>query len=423
MLSGEQTEPLPPSPLKNWCHQRFQRYCRSTWMMFNKGFAMNTLLTRYHEAMRLSGQDAWLIVGQDHLRHLTGVHLPFAEAGPSLACAVVTPEGVQLLAPALWASSWVRGRVPHITVWHGAPEPATFIRAVAEAIRQLAPRRLGLDRNRASAALVQLLEEHTTLTDISADLTALRAAKTAEEIALLEELAYCADHAILGAAHHSLACDQRAEKGFAEIIRIHGLERGFEAVGFNALSQAATGSHACLYWTEAPKFGIGQGKRTARGEYNRLELQATRNSYWAAGSRLMTQGWPDEAQMTAYKALVTMREAALAVMRPGTPCSAVYAAMRETAMKLGVTAPEDRAWGHSVGVSPQEAPYIAPGDHTPLPDNAVMVLNPHVLGPEGEKLYSRDTVLVNACGCTLLGWYKDWREPYVASDSYYSGGG
>ena len=40
-----------------------------------------------------------------------------------------------------------------------------------------------------------------------------------------------------------------------------------------------------------------------------------------------------------------------------------------------------------------------------------------------EPSCSRDTVLLDFNGCKILGWYKDWREPYVASDSYYSGGG
>ena len=58
-----------------------------------------------------------------------------------------------------------------------------------------------------------------------------------------------------------------------------------------------------------------------------------------------------------------------------------------------------------------------------LKEGMVLVLNPHVQGPGGPILYSRDTVLLDFNGCKILGWYKDWREPYVASDSYYSGGG
>ena len=76
--------------------------------------------------------------------------------------------------------------------------------------------------NRASVALRDALGEWA-LTDISAAISAIRQIKSAEEAAFLEDLAYRADHAILGAAHHSLACDARAEKGQAELIRMHAL--------------------------------------------------------------------------------------------------------------------------------------------------------------------------------------------------------
>lgn len=75
------------------------------------------------------------------------------------------------------------------------------------------------------------------------------------------------------------------------------------------------------------------------------------------------------------------------------------------------------------GLAPLGGQTAAPGDATELKEGMVLVLNPHVQGPGGTILYSRDTVLLDFNGCKSLGWYKDWREPYIASDSYYSGGG
>ena len=96
--------------------------------------------------------------------------------------------------------------------------------------------------------------------------------------------------------------------------------------------------------------------------------------------------------------------------------------MLDAAERAGVTPVTGVHWGHGIGVASQEAPWIAPGDATVLKEGMVLVLNPHVQGPGGTILYSRDTVLLDFNGCKILGWYKDWREPYVASDSYYSGG-
>ena len=137
----------------------------------------------------------------------------------------------------------------------------------------------------------------------------------------------------------------------------------------------------------------------------------------------MTMGWPLPEQTKAYEGLVAMRKAALAAVRPGATCADLYAAMLDAAERAGVTPGTGVHWGHGIGVASQEAPWIAPGDATELKEGMVLVLNPHVQGPGGTILYSRDTVLLDFNGCKILGWYKDWREPYVASDSYYSGGG
>ena len=112
---------------------------------------------------------------------------------------------------------------------------------------------------------------------------------------------------------------------------------------------------------------------------------------------------------------------------PSPPCGPARPARISTppcwTRRAGVTPVTGVHWGHGIGVASQEAPWIAPGDATVLKEGMVLVLNPHVQGPGGTILYSRDTVLLDFNGCKILGWYKDWREPYVASDSYYSGGG
>ena len=134
-------------------------------------------------------------------------------------------------------------------------------------------------------------------------------------------------------------------------------------------------------------FGIGQGKKTARDEMNRLDLQASLNGYWAFGSRLMTMGWPLPEQTKAYEGLVAMRKAALAAVRPGATCADLYAAMLDAAERAGVTPVTGVHWGHGIGVASQEAPWIAPGDATELKEGMVLVLNPHVQGPGGTILY------------------------------------
>lgn len=201
------------------------------------------------------------------------------------------------------------------------------------------------------------------------------------------------------------------------------LNGALRPVGYNGISQSATGAHAKDYWAESPKFGIGQGKKTARDEMNRLDLQASLNGYWAFGSRLLTMGWPLPEQTKAYEGLVAMRKAALAAVRPRRD---LRGSLRRHAGRGGAGGRHPRH-RRPLGARHRRrlagGPVDRTGDATVLKEGMVLVLNPHVQGPGGTILYSRDTVLLDFNGCKILGWYKDWREPYVASDSYYSGGG
>ena len=79
--------------------------------------------------------------------------------------------------------------------------------------------------------------------------------------------------------------------------------------------------------------------------------------------------------------------------------------------------------GHGIGVTPHEPPYLMEGDTTVLEPGMVLVIDPVIYGPHREIMRSKDAILITPQGCRVLGWYKDWREPYIATGGYPSGGG
>lgn len=319
-----------------------------------------TVLEKIQSELERSGCDAFLLSGGDNMRYAAQVHLPFTDEHPGLAFVLFAKGRLPLvLSPSLWARSWERGIISDVRAYPGSLDATHAAAELAAFLRPLGLASIGLDMNRASVALRDALGEWA-LTDISAAISAIRQIKSAEEAAFLEDLAYRADHAILGAAHHSLACDARAEKGQAELIRMHALERGFEARRLQRDFPVRHRSPCQRLLGRVAKFGIGQGKKTARDEMNRLDLQASLNGYWAFGSRLMTMGWPLPEQTKAYEGLVAMRKAALAAVRPGATCADLYAAMLDAAERAGVTPVTGVHWGHGIGVASQEAPWIAP---------------------------------------------------------------
>jgi Xaa-Pro aminopeptidase len=42
-----------------------------------------------------------------------------------------------------------------------------------------------------------------------------------------------------------------------------------------------------------------------------------------------------------------------------------------------------------------------------------LVLDPAVYGPDRQIMRSKDTVIITETGCRIIGWYRDWREPYI----------
>jgi Xaa-Pro aminopeptidase/Xaa-Pro dipeptidase len=201
----------------------------------------------------------------------------------------------------------------------------------------------------------------------------------------------------------------------SEEVRVHCLERGLDVVGGHSVSQGVSGPNAAKFWPHPPYYGIGHEKKLMPSEFVRIGACYSLNGYWGTGSRLMTQGYPTTEQRVAYDHLVALRETAIAYMKPGSRCSEVYNAMKAAAKDRGAKLVEGIPLGHGVGVADMEAPYLSAKDDTVICVGMVIVVCPVVEGPRGELLWNNDTVFVEDDGPLIVGWYKDWRTPYVAN--------
>ena len=149
-----------------------------------------------------------------------------------------------------------------------------------------------------------------------------------------------------------------------------------------------------------------------------MELNASRDGYWSTGARMLVLGDPDDRQRAAYATLVELREAARAHLRPGVTAAEVHAAVSEAATTAGAKLVTELPVGHWVGVTPRERPYLSAGDQTVLAPSMVLVVSPTIIGPDGELMMGKDTFVITDSGARLVGWYKNWREPFVANYSF-----
>lgn len=328
------------------------------------------------------------------------------------------------LLPALWETSfrnlsWIRETL----VLEECVRDQSLVEAIAELAVSTIPGNsaIGVDTRRMPSALFERLAqalEGFELVPCDDWLETLRIIKFAEEVKCLEKVASRADHALNGAAHHILVTSVGSEMGESEGIRIHAIERELDLVGHHAIAQAASGPHAASFWPLAPRYGVGSERKARPGELMRMELNATCDGYWSPAARMLVLGEPDVAQKAAYDSLVALREAARARLKPGVQAREVHAAVMQAAEQQETELVPGLALGHGVGVSPCEPPYLRAGDSTELAPGMVIVVSPVIKGPCGELLMAKDSFVITRDANRLVGWYKDWREPFIANYSY-----
>ena len=370
-------------------------------------------------AVKASTFDAVLVTGADNYAYMAGAAIPFLALYPDSPVAVIWPRrgDPTVIAPEEWEETIMALSSVKKTVTYSRGVEA-FAKAAADVLKAKKDARIGVDLLRIPEATLQQLKKLLPETEwASCDglIRELRVVKTDEELELLEDAAYRVDHGIFGTQHHVLLTSTRSEMSLGEEVRVHCLERGLDVVAGHSVSQGTSGPNAAKFWPRAPYYGVGHEKKLKEGEYVRIEARYSLDGYWGTGSRLMTQGYPTAEQREAYNNIVALREAALAAMKPGAKCSDVYEAMKAAAKERDAKLVEGLALGHGIGVADIEAPYISANDDTKLCPGMALVICPVIEGPKGELLWSSDTVVVEDGGPRIVGWYKDWRAPYVAN--------
>ena len=378
------------------------------------------LYEKIYSAIEDSAFDAVLVTGADNFAYMAGAAVPFLALYPESPVAVLWSKKRDpvVVVPEEWEETIQSlSSVKKMKTYLGGPD--AFAKAAAEVLKAEKKKgRIGVDLLRIKATTYEMLKAETPGYEwASCDgfIRELRATKTEEELELLEDVAYRVDHGIFGTQHHVLVTSSRSEMSLGEDIRVHCLERGLDVIGSQSISQGTSGPSATKWWPRAPYYGIGNEKKLQPGEYVRMEARYSIDGYWGTGSRLMTQGYPTTEQRKSYHDLVALREVALKTAKPGAKCSNVYYAMLEEAKKRNVKLFEQVVLGHGIGVADVEAPYISAGDDTKLCAGMVLVIRPVIEGPKSELLWSSDTAIVETDGAHIVGWYKDWREPYVAN--------
>lgn len=373
-------------------------------------------------AAEQAGFDALLLTDLGNIQYASGFSLPFAAARRRQPAALLLPVGGEavLFLPAGWSDSIDSScRVRRLASYGGGQAAAALTALIGDSLQDLGASadtlKIGIDLESASQSLFSRLEKMQTVQWNSCDglMRRLRADKTAEERELLAALAMKADHAVNGCLHHITVDRRMSELTLAEELRVHSLERDVDLQGYNAASQVCSGAETAEFWPNTPKFGYAKTKDLREGDTIRVQLQLTRDGCWGASARMMVnRSHLNEAQERTYSSLNQVHELLLTELTPGKTCREVFEKVLAGAEKKQLPLAEEFGLGRGIGVSPFEAPFISASDETVIEERMVLVLDP-VISTEDGIYRSMNTVIIESDGARVVGWYKDWHEPYT----------
>jgi Xaa-Pro dipeptidase len=373
------------------------------------------------------GYDALLVFGYDNIQYLSGAHMHFPPTFPDRYMALFWPKeaAATCIIPHEWESSFLNlGWVNKTRTYNEKPgSPSGIVEAAVNLATNTVRKtgKIGLDVNRVPLnvynRLKEALEEFEIVPcdDLLRD---LRITKTKDELALLDEVVSKNDQGLAGHAHHILVLQASGEMNITEGIRTHAMERMLDEVGHHAIAQAVTEKNMKKWWPNAPMYGIGYDSVPKQHEWLRMELWATINGYWSKGARLLSMDDPVDTQKADFEKLITLRKTAQENIKPGVKASDVYKAVKAAAQEKGIALEPKVILGSGIGVSTYEPPYISEADETVLEQGMIIVLTPAIRDAKNNLLISYDSFLITEDGNKILGWWKDWREPFIANYTY-----
>jgi Xaa-Pro aminopeptidase len=127
-------------------------------------------------------------------------------------------------------------------------------------------------------------------------------------------------------------------------------------------------------------------------------IGASVGGYHAESGITLILGEPTADQRHCLTAAAAANDAAVAALRPGTPCRAVNDAALAELRAAGLGDAIRHRIGHAMGVQGHEGPWLAPGDDTPVAVGMVFSNEPGIYRPGIDGYRTINTMIVTETG-------------------------
>lgn len=339
---------------------------------------------------------------------------------------LLVPADGQAVMLARKALTRIREDVAHLPL-----EPFAGARDMADILARYGlchARRIGCTLDSTAYATVTRLQRlfpEAELADLSWGIRTLRMIKSPAEIAVLQragEIMQCVP--ALARAHFRPGMTELELGAWLEYhCRLHGhgalIRCRREGVEMSAFGVCTSGEHS-LGGTKFDGICGGRGLSGAvpfgatrapiiQGDPIVLDFAFTLDGYHLDQTRLACWGAPSPAVADAFQAMLTVQQAIIRDLLPGTPWEAVYANAVALAAELGyadtfmgIGSERVKFVGHGVGLELDEPPYLAPQMHDPLAAGMTLAIEPKVALPGIGVVGIEDTMLITPHGAERL---------------------
>lgn len=350
---------------------------------------LHTPLERTRALLKDNNIDALLVTDVADLRWLTGAENTF-DAEPAHV-AFVTPETAHvhtdsryyqaLLDNCAYSCDFTFDKEHDTIETWSAVRISAFSDTARIALQDSAP--ISFLR-----ALESVLEKKSTLVFLGEEMRDLRAIKTSQEIAFLQEAQDITDKALLYIG--DFIQPNMTEKVIRAELEYFMLQSGADALSFDTI--IAAGPNGANPHARAGEYQVQYGDLIV------IDFGAGKHDYHADMTRTFSVGEPLAEQRAVYEVVRQAHEMAAAALKPGVIGRDIHAIAQRVIADAGYGDYFEHGLGHGVGIEIHENPNLNSRWDKPIPENAVVTVEPGIYLPHKFGIRLEDTGVVTADG-------------------------
>lgn len=330
--------------------------------------------------------DAILITDEKNQRYACG--FPFTDGA-----VLVTTDKTYLFTDSRYIEAAEKALDPDIVLrqFDGSKKLSEHIR---DAMAESKVKALGAEEEKLSFADYRRYEEllETVLHPAQSILSSLRAAKSTEELAYMQEAQDIAEKALSDVL--SIIRPGITEKDIAAEITYRLLKHGAEGNSFDPI--AVTGKNSSM------PHGVPGDTVVKEGDFITMDFGCLKHGYCSDMTRTVAVGYATDEMRKVYDTVLSAQLAGIAYAKAGVPGCDIDAAARKVIVDAGYGKYFGHSFGHSLGLDIHEAPNASPSCKTVMPVGAVISAEPGIYIPGAFGVRIEDALYLTEDGCINL---------------------